>query len=242
MPSEPNIVWLSDPEIFAVNRLDPVSDHTAWPSADAATEGGDNSLRQNLSGRWAFSLAETVSARPEDFHARGFNCSGWDEIEVPGYIQLQGFAPNQYVNTQYPWDGIEELRPPEVPEANLVGSYLRDFTFEETAGTGRVVLTFDGVETAFFVWLNGVFIGYGEDSFTPSRFDVTGVIKDGENRLAVQVFQRSSASWIEDQDFWRLTGIFREVWLENSPHSISKTCSSPPSFPMISRRQSSGCG
>ncbi len=217
MSSQPNIAWLADPQVFAVNRLDPVSDHIAWPSAEAASRGTDNPLRQSLSGRWAFSLAENVDARPEGFHARDFDVSGWDEIEVPGYMQLQGVGKNQYVNTQYPWEGREALRPPEVARDNLVGSYIRDFTFSSIPGTGRVVLTFDGVETAFFVWLNGVFVGYGEDSFTPSRFDVTDLIADGENRLAVQVFQRSSASWIEDQDFWRLTGIFRDVWLEKQP-------------------------
>ncbi|AJY45495.1 glycoside hydrolase family 2 TIM barrel-domain containing protein [Martelella endophytica] len=204
----PDIAWLADSRTFAVNRLPAVSDHVARPA-------GDGSLRQSLDGAWAFALAEDVASRPQGFEARGFDASGWATIEVPGYMQLQGFGPNQYVNTQYPWDGIEHLRPPEVPEANLVGSYIRDFTF--AGKKSRVILTFDGVETAFFVWLNGTFVGYAEDSFTPSRFDVTDLIEEGDNRLAVQVFQRSSASWIEDQDFWRLTGISRSVWLENQP-------------------------
>ncbi|MBB4120820.1 glycoside hydrolase family 2 TIM barrel-domain containing protein [Martelella radicis] len=217
MPIKPRIDWLSDPEIFAVNRLDPVSDHIAWPSLETAAKGEENPFRQSLSGRWAFSLAGCVADRPDGFHVRDFDFADWDRIDVPGYMQLQGFGENQYVNTQYPWDGIEALRPPQVPEANLVGSYLRDFTFEKRAGTGRVVLTFDGVETAFFVWFNGQFLGYSEDSFTPARFDVTDLVEEGANRLAVQVFQRSSASWIEDQDFWRLTGIFRDVWLEQQP-------------------------
>ncbi|AMM85682.1 beta-galactosidase [Martelella sp. AD-3] len=217
MPLKPNIDWLFDPETFAVNRLDPVSDHIAWPSAETAREGAENPLRQSLSGRWAFKLAANSAKRPQGFEKRDFDFSGWDSIEVPGYMQLQDFGENQYVNTQYPWDGIEALRPPAVPEANLVGSYLRDFIFEKRAGTGRVVLTFDGVETAFFVWLNGVFVGYSEDSFTPARFDITDLLEEGGNRLAVEVFQRSSASWIEDQDFWRLTGIFRDVWLEQQP-------------------------
>ncbi|MFV0359332.1 glycoside hydrolase family 2 TIM barrel-domain containing protein [Tropicimonas sp.] len=217
MTEQPDIGWLGDPRVFAVNRMEACSDHVIHADATAALAGGPSAFRQSLNGMWRFSLAARVAARPEGFHAAGFDASGWDQIEVPGHMQLQGFGTNQYVNTQYPWDGVEELRPPQVPENNLVGSYLRGFDFSGAPGGGRVVLTFDGVETAFLVWLNGVFVGYSEDSFTPARFDVTGTIALGTNRLAVQVFQRSSASWIEDQDFWRLTGIFRDVWLEVQP-------------------------
>ncbi|WP_176085428.1 glycoside hydrolase family 2 TIM barrel-domain containing protein [Martelella sp. HB161492] len=216
MIAEPDLGWLADPRVFAVNRLDAVSDHIAYPDARAA-ESGLSLFRQSLNGEWAFRADARIAERPAGFHARDFDASGWGRIEVPGYIQLQGHGHNQYVNTQYPWDGVADIRPPAIPEDNLVGSYIRDFTFAGRADDGRVVLTFDGVETAFYVWLNGVFVGYGEDSFTPSRFDITDLVEKGENRLAVQVFQRSSASWIEDQDFWRLTGIFREVWIENQP-------------------------
>lgn len=217
MTLKPDLAWLADPEVFAVNRLVAVSDHISYPSKDAATAGRGTVFRQSLNGEWSFHLASNVSTRPAEFFLRNFDVADWDRIAVPGYMQLQGFGDNQYVNTQYPWDGVEELRPPQVPKANLVGSYVRDFSFSGPMDGGRVVLTFDGVETAFYVWLNGVFVGYGEDSFTPSRFDVTSLIEDGENRIAVQVFQRSSASWVEDQDFWRLTGIFRDVWLESQP-------------------------
>ncbi|WP_210200562.1 glycoside hydrolase family 2 TIM barrel-domain containing protein [Cohaesibacter celericrescens] len=217
MSQEPDTRWLSDPRVFAVNRMDAHSDHVAFPDLHAAKAGEPSTLRQSLNGRWAFHLAQSVAARPQGFFATEYDMAEWGDIEVPGYMQLQGYGCNQYVNTQYPWDGVEELRPPHIPEANLVGSYLRDFSFEKLDGTGRVVLTFDGVETAFYVWLNGEFIGFSEDSFTPAHFDVTEQVRAGSNRLAVQVFQRSSASWIEDQDFWRATGIFRDVWIEQQP-------------------------
>ena len=217
MTVQPDIAWLSDPQTFAINRLDAYSDHVAYPDLESARKAKGNAFRQSLNGSWQFKLAGKPGERPEGFHAEGFDATGWGTIEVPGYMQLQGYGANQYVNTQYPWDGVENLRPPQVPEANLIGSYRRTFAFRKLDTTGRVVLTFDGVETAFYVWLNGTFVGYSEDSFTPAHFDVTELMRDGENLLAVQVFQRSSASWIEDQDFWRLTGIFRDVWIEQQP-------------------------
>ncbi|MEF2071100.1 glycoside hydrolase family 2 TIM barrel-domain containing protein [Consotaella aegiceratis] len=219
MSAAPALSWLSDPTIFAVGRLDAVSDHTAYPSVEAARAGSTSPWRRSLSGRWAFHHADRPEARPADFFKAGFDTSDWAAIDVPGYIQTQGFGRNQYVNTQYPWDGIEDLRPPEVPQANAVGSYVTAFEHGSVAKGERVVLTFEGAETAFYVWLNGTFVGYGEDSFTPSRFDVTELLVEGENRLAVEVYQRSSASWIEDQDFWRLTGIFRDVVLETLPRA-----------------------
>nr|WP_321455556.1 glycoside hydrolase family 2 TIM barrel-domain containing protein [uncultured Cohaesibacter sp.] len=217
MTTYPDLDWLSDPEVFAVGRLGAYSDHIAYPCVDAAKARGASAFRQSLNGTWQFSHANKVADRPIGFEAESFDASGWGDIEVPGYMQLQGYGSNQYVNTQYPWDGVEYLRPPHIPEANLVGSYRTQFAFAKQEGAGRVVLTFDGVETAFFVWLNGAFVGYSEDSFTPAHFDVTELVREGDNLLAVQVFQRSSASWIEDQDFWRLTGIFRDVWIEQQP-------------------------
>ena len=135
-------------------------------------------------------------------------------IDVPGHIQMQGYDQMQYINTLYPWDGHEKLRPPHISsDDNPVGSYVCYFEVNEALKNKTTRLVFDGVETAYYVWLNGEFIGYSEDSFTPSSFDVTYALKDGENKLAVEVYKRSSASWLEDQDFWRFSGIFRDVSL-----------------------------
>ena len=209
--------YLTDPEIFAVGRLPAVSDHDVFASeAEAALS--QSSLTMSLDGRWKFAYAPTPEERPVGFAAPEYDCAGWDEIEVPAHIQLQGYGAPQYVNTQYPWDGHEELRPPEIPTRDHpVGCYVTHFCVPENWADHRVVLCLHGVETAFFVWLNGRLLGYAEDSFTPSRFDLSHALQAGENKLAVEVYRYSSASWIEDQDFWRFSGIFRSVELQAQP-------------------------
>ena len=202
--------WLTDPQVFQVNRL-PAHASYMVRGADGAP------LEQTLDGAWKFFYAQTPGASPQEFYREGYDVSGWDEIAVPGYIQLQGggkYGTPHYVNTQYPWDGHERLEPPAVPERyNPVGCYVRGFAVPQS-WDGPVCVRFDGVETAFAVWCNGVFIGYSEDSFTPAEFDLTPAVhRDGENRLAVRVYRFSSASWLEDQDFWRMSGIFRSVAL-----------------------------
>lgn len=209
--------WLGDPRVFAVNRLPPVSDHVAYRDEAAARRGGAGCFRQSLNGRWRFALAQRLDGIPEGFHEAGFDASGWAGIDVPGHMQLQGFGRPHYVNVQYPWDGVEALRPPQLPRDNLVGCHIRDFDLPEGGAEDRVTLVFDGADAALHVWVNGALIGYAEDSFTPSRFDVTAHVRPGRNRLAVQVTQRCSGSWLEGQDFWRLSGLFRDVWLERRP-------------------------
>jgi beta-galactosidase len=217
VPPAPDLAWLADPTMFAVGRRPHRSDHVAHADLAAARAGGASALRQSLDGIWRCRSVGRVADIPAGFHDRDADVSDWPEIRVPGHLQLQGHGAPHYVNTQYPWDGHADLRPPEIPEANLVGCHVRDFV-PGAAFDGRGVdLVFEGVETAFCVWVNGVFVGYSEDSFTPARFDIGDQFVDGVNRLAVAVFQRSSASWIEDQDFWRLTGIFRSVYLEARP-------------------------
>ena len=180
----PDTAWLADPEIFAVGRRPHRSDHIAYPSRAAALAGGPTPLRQSLDGTWRCHAAARVADVPAGFFVRDYDVSGWREIAVPGHLQMQGFGAHQYVNTQYPWDGHAEIRPPEIPEANLVGCYARDFTPGAMLDGAGADLVFEGVETAFYVWVNGVFVGYSEDSFTPARFDVTAQLVDGVNRLA----------------------------------------------------------
>lgn len=209
--------YLTDPEIFAVGRLPAVSDHDVY-AGEAEAAQSQSSLTMSLDGRWKFAYAPVPEARPVGFAALEYDCGGWGEIDVPAHIQLQGYGVPQYVNTQYPWDGHEQLRPPEIPQReNPVGCYVRPFRVPESWAGHRVTLCLHGVETAFFVWLNGVLLGYAEDSFTPSRFDLTPALRPGDNKLAVEVFRYSSASWIEDQDFWRFSGIFRSVELQAQP-------------------------
>lgn len=156
--------------------------------------------------------------RVERFYEDSYDCSGFDTIQVPGHLETQGYGRNQYINTMYPWDGEEFLRPPMVSKRNNpVGSYVKYFTLEEQMKGKRTFISFQGVETAFYVWLNGTFIGYSEDSFTPAEFELTETLREGENKLAVEVYKRSSASWLEDQDFFRFSGIFRDVFLYSIP-------------------------
>ncbi len=209
--------WLTDPSVFQVNRLDAHSDHLCCSSREEAAQGR-TSLRQLLDGRWRFAWSPRPAARPEDFWKEDFDDSIFGTILVPGHMELQGYGQIQYINTLYPWDGRAELRPPEIDwEDCPVGSYVRRFDLEPGLRGKRVCISFQGVEQAFYVWLNGHFVGYAEDSFTPSDFDLTPYIRERDNRLCVEVYKRSSAAWIEDQDFFRFSGIFRSVYLYAKP-------------------------
>lgn len=211
-----SLEWLGQPEIYEVGRVEAHSDHKYYEREEEIH--GDMPLRQSLNGKWLFSYAENPSLRHKQFYRADYDCGEFDYVEVPGHIQLQGYDRCQYINTMYPWDGQEELRPPMVSEKyNPVGSYVTYFSLDERLKGKQVYLSFQGVETALFVWLNGEFIGYAEDSFTPSEFELTKYLKEGENKLAAEVYKRSSASWIEDQDFFRFSGIFRDVYLYAVP-------------------------
>ena len=218
MIKTPSIEWLSNPEIFRVNRIDAHSDHLYYENKEDIKLGYDMPLRQSLNGKWKFSYAVNQDERIKDFYKDDYDCSNFDYINVPGHIQMQGYDKCQYINTMYPWDGHDELRPPHISKTyNPVGSYVKHFIVKEELKNKKTFISFQGVETAFYIWLNGEFIGYSEDTFTPSEFDITDYLRDGENKLAVEVYKRSSASWIEDQDFWRFSGIFRDVYLYAIP-------------------------
>ena len=213
-----SLEWLEDPEVFAVNRERAHSSHLFYETEEDMLTGEAIPLKQSLNGTWRFAYSPCPDERPADFYKPDESCEEFGTIQVPGHIQTQGHDRCQYVNTMYPWDGREELRPPHISRSdNPVGSYVKEFKVNDALKGKRIYISFQGVETAFYVWLNGKFIGYSEDSFTPSEFELTEVIEDGVNKLAVEVYKRSSASWLEDQDFWRFSGIFREVYLYAVP-------------------------
>ena len=206
-----DLKYLSDPEVFQMNRLNAFSDHDFYKQ-----EIGDCTTL--LNGTWKFSYAPCPEQREKNFYKENYDFSNWDTIQVPGHIQMQGYSHPHYTNTIYPWDGIDYLRPPHISETNnATASYIKVFDKPESDKDDDFYLQFEGVETAFFLWVNSHFIGYSEDSFTPSTFDITPYIKDKDNVLCVEVYQRASASWLEDQDFWRFSGIFRDVKLLNIP-------------------------
>ena len=204
-----------DPAVFTEGRLPAHSDHLAFRTA-AEMEAGASSLRFSLDGVWRFHYAESPKDAPADFP--NVDSSGWDAIRVPAHIQLEGWDRPQYVNYQYPWDGRETLNPGEVPTRfNPVADYVTGFTLPETMRGEEVNISFQGVESGFAVWLNGVYLGYSEDSFSPSDFPLSGALREGTNTLAVRVFKWTPGSWFEEQDFFRFSGIFRSVFLYAVP-------------------------
>ncbi|MEI3412315.1 MAG: glycoside hydrolase family 2 TIM barrel-domain containing protein [Blautia sp.] len=214
---EPNLAWLEDPQVFRVNRLDAHSDHHFYESTEDM-KAGKETLRQSLNGTWKFAWSEKPSDRPAEFYREEADLTSFGEIQVPGHIELQGHDQIHYINTMYPWEGHVFLRPPHIDwNHDPVGSYVKEFDLEPGLVGKRVCISFQGVEEAMYVWLNGVFIGYAEDSFTPSEFDLTEIVRKKGNRLCVEVYKRSSAAWLEDQDFFRFSGIFRDVYLYGKP-------------------------
>jgi len=209
---------LQDPKVYSVNRLKATSDHVHYKNAIEA-DTGESSFYQCLNGTWDFHYADNIDARPVGFEQPCAVRHNFTKIQVPGHIQLAGFDKPQYVNVQFPWDGHESPRPPFIPLLhNPTGSYITEFTPQWQ--DGPVFISFEGVETAFNVWCNGHHVGYSEDSFTPARFDLSPYIKHGAaNILAVQVYKYCSGSWLQDQDFWRLSGIFRDVYLYTTPQA-----------------------
>ena len=221
--------WLDNPEVFKVNQLEPHSDHCYYLDySDIKKE--KNPLLQSLNGQWEFAYSKNVMERPVDFYKETFDASGFDKIMVPGHIELAGYDKIRYINTMYPWEGKEYHRGAYSMEAtgaeegmfseaqyNPVGSYIKYFDLDKNMCGKRIHICFEGVEEAMYLWLNGQFIGYAEDSFTPSEFDLTPYVKEKGNVLAVQVHKMSTAAFLEDQDFFRFFGIFRNVTLKAIP-------------------------
>ena len=221
--------WLDNPEVFRVNQLEAHSDHCYYLDySDMKKE--KNPLFQSLNGQWEFSYSKNVKSRPVNFYEETFDASGFDKIMVPGHIELAGYDKIRYINTMYPWEGKEYHRGAYSMEAtgaeegmfseaqyNPVGSYIKYFDLDKNMCGKRIHICFEGVEEAMYLWLNGQFIGYAEDSFTPSEFDLTPYIKEKGNVLAVQVHKMSTAAFLEDQDFFRFFGIFRNVTLKAIP-------------------------
>jgi beta-galactosidase/beta-glucuronidase len=168
---------------------------------------------RSLNGLWDFRYAARPDDAPEGFFRPDAPVEGWSRLPVPSNWQMHGFGRPLYVNLVYPFP----VDPPRVPADNPVGCYRRTFRLPESWAGLRVVLRFEGVNSAFRVWINGSEAGFGKVAHLPSEFDVTALVRPGENLLAVQVFQYSDGSYLEDQDYWRLSGIFRDVSLIATP-------------------------
>lgn len=208
---------VKDPEYFRDGRLDAHSDHVYYASEEEVWDK-ETSYRESLNGLWKFQYARNYESAIPGFEAEEYNCKDWEDIYVPAHIQMEGYDVPQYANVQYPWEGHEEINPGEIPtHFNPTASYVKYFTVPEQMQGKRLFISFQGAESGLALWLNGKFVGYSEDSFTPSEFELTEYVKEGENKLAAQVFKWTASSWCEDQDFYRFSGIYRDVYLYTVP-------------------------
>ncbi len=202
-----------DPGVVGVNKEPAHASFTVYPDEAVARAGlrSRSPYYQLLNGDWKFHWVPKPGDRPLDFYQSSFDDNAWKTIRVPSNWQFEGYDVPIYVNIKYPWGTPD---PPNIPaDNNPVGSYRRRFTVP-TSWAGRdVYLTFDGVESAFYLWVNGQRVGYSEDSRTPAEFSITKYLKPGENLVAVEVYRWCDGSYLEDQDFFRLSGIFRDVTL-----------------------------
>lgn len=224
-----DIKWLDNPEIFRVNQMSAHSDHEYYLNYKDL-EAGNNGLTRSLNGYWDFCFSSNAKERPVEFYKEDFDLQGFDKIMVPGHIELAGYDQIRYINTMYPWEGKRYLRGAyslenagdgagmfSEADDNPVGSYVTRFDLTEEQIGKRIRICFEGVEQAMYLWLNGEFVGYAEDSFTPSEFDLTPYVREKGNVLAVEVYKMSTAAFLEDQDFFRFFGIFRNVTLKAIP-------------------------
>ena len=208
---------LKDPAFFAENRMPAHSDHSFYASLEEL-DAGESSLRKSLNGYWKFHHALNPSLVVEGFEAADFDCHSWVDIAVPAHIQMEGYGVPQYCNTQYPWDGYQDVEIGQIPEDfNPVACYVKYFYLPEAMAGKRVFVSFQGAESCVAVWLNGRYVGFSSDSFTPADFELTDYLCEGENKLACRVYRFSAGSWLEDQDFMRFSGLFREVYLYAVP-------------------------
>ena len=204
---------LKDPAYFAENRLAAHSDHIVYARMEELLRG-ESSLYCPLDGLWKFFCARNENQIIPGFEVSDYDCHPWADIPVPAHIQLEGYGAPQYVNVQYPWDGVEDVPLGDVPqEHNPVACYVRYFFLPEAMRGQRVLVRFEGAESCVAVWLNGHYVGFAADSFSPAEFELTPYLAEGENKLACRVYRWNIGSWLEDQDFFRFSGLFRSVSL-----------------------------
>jgi beta-galactosidase len=213
-----DIKKIKNPVFYKENVVKAHSGHNFYANKNEGLNK-DSSYVYSLNGIWKFFYSKNYSQTIKGFESMDYDASTWDDIRVPSHIQLEGYDIPAYVNTQYPWDGKEQIVPGQVPELyNPVASYVKYFEVPAHMKGKKIYISFQGVESGMALWLNGKYVGYSEDSFTPSDFELTSYLKEGVNKLAVQVFKWTSSSWCEDQDFYRFSGIFRDVYLYATPN------------------------
>lgn len=203
-------------DVLHINRLPSAAHFMGYPTKEMATKNdrSQSPYFLSLNGTWKFHYTGRSDERPMDFYKKSFDVSGWDNIKVPANWELEGFGYPFYVGSGY---GIKKNPPLIAVENSPVGSYKRTFVVPENWKKRQIILYFGGVASAFYVWVNGEKVGYSQDSKTPSEFDITPYVKKGANEIAVQVFKFSDGYYLEDQDYWRLAGIQRDVYVYARP-------------------------
>ena len=205
------VEW-NDLTVLQVNREAPHATMMAYPTVKAAMKYDRTTSPwfQSLNGEWKFNWVKRPAERPADFYQPDFDVSGWDTIPVPSNWEMEGHGLKIYTNIKYPFP----MDPPNAPvDWNPVGSYRREFEVSKDWKNRETYLVFDGVQSALTLWVNGQKVGYSQGSRTPAEFNITEYLQDGKNMLAVEVYRWCDGSYLEDQDFWRLSGIYRDVYL-----------------------------
>lgn len=208
--------WQGNPEIVGVNKLPQHATLMPYENYEEAKKCDRyaSSRCKLLNGKWKFKLYKNYAYRPSDFAQPLYDSHNWDSIQVPGSWTMQGYDQNQYCNVRYPWEGSEDICPPNAPtKHNPVGCYLKRIHINQSLLSKRIVLCFEGVESAFYLYVNGERIGYSESTFNRAEFDITRYLFEGSNVIGVEVYRWCTGSWLECQDMWRMAGIFRDVYI-----------------------------
>lgn len=207
-----------DPQMIGRGKEPAHSTLVPWPDVNSALEGPREVSRfyKSLNGQWDFRWVSKPADRPKKFYSKNYDSSGWDKIIVPSNWQMQGHGRPIYLNVRYPFPHD----PPNIPhDYNPVGSYRREFAVDKDWAPRQTFIHFDGVESAFYIWINGKKVGYSQGSRTPAEFNITKFLRPGKNTVAAEVYRWSDGSYLEDQDFWRLSGIYRDVYLFSTPNT-----------------------
>lgn len=205
-----DLTYVDNSSINAVNTINDHSDHKVF------INGKSNEVL--LSGKWKFIFLNRFNNEIFNYLNPNFNIDSLNDFDVPMHFEFGGYLNPQYVNTQYPWDGLEEVKLGHAPINNPVGIYFKDIELAEGV-SNRMVLRIEGFDTALYAFINGEFVGYSEKNFVNTEFDITNYLVKGVNRIALMVFKYSKGSWFLDQDMWRFGGIFRDVKLIINPYT-----------------------
>ena len=215
-------VWL-DPKVNSENEKPDVADYFAYENTELAAKGekSQSSRFMSIEGNWKFNFVRNAYDKPEGFYAEGYDDREWADFPVPGLFEMNGYGDKIYTNVTYPWNNEHPVDPPLIGEReNYVGSYRQSFTVPAEWKGERVYIHVGSATSNLWVWVNGRYVGYSEDSKMEAEFDITDYVKFGEkNLIAMQIMRWCDASYIEDQDFWRFTGIAREVYLYSRPQA-----------------------